>query len=215
MSSGIQTAATLDDLMRVEGKAELIGGRIVHLMSTAISLIVAFEIAVSLATCQATGVGAGLHRRHRLRRPAAARPPVLLARCRILRRAAAADDALHPRGPDVRRRGPQRERLRPGGRGRDGRQAGRLLRGRHARRLGRRPRGRDRRRLPGRRRRPPSSTAGATSPRPSRRCRDGGWTSTRSRAGRIGSGGPGVERLFVHFCGEFRAWAAVGGRSEA
>ena len=34
MSSGVQTAQTLDDLMRVDGKAELIGGRIVHLMPT-------------------------------------------------------------------------------------------------------------------------------------------------------------------------------------
>ncbi len=34
MSSGIQTMATLDDLARVEGKAELIRGRIVHLMPT-------------------------------------------------------------------------------------------------------------------------------------------------------------------------------------
>jgi Uma2 family endonuclease len=34
MSSATQTAATLDDLRRVEGKAELIAGRIVHLMPT-------------------------------------------------------------------------------------------------------------------------------------------------------------------------------------
>lgn len=34
MSSMTQTAATLDDLYRVEGKAELIGGRIVPLMAT-------------------------------------------------------------------------------------------------------------------------------------------------------------------------------------
>jgi Uma2 family endonuclease len=34
MSSAIQTAATLDDLRRVDGKAELIAGRIVHLMPT-------------------------------------------------------------------------------------------------------------------------------------------------------------------------------------
>jgi len=32
MASGTQTAATLDDLLRVEGKAELIAGRIVHQM---------------------------------------------------------------------------------------------------------------------------------------------------------------------------------------
>jgi hypothetical protein len=32
MSSATQTVATLDDLRRVDGKAELIAGRIVHLM---------------------------------------------------------------------------------------------------------------------------------------------------------------------------------------
>jgi len=34
MSSGTQVAATLDDLARVDGKAELIDGRIVHFMPT-------------------------------------------------------------------------------------------------------------------------------------------------------------------------------------
>src|SRR3954453_17985427 len=34
MSSGPQVAASLDDLYRVEGKAELIGGRIVPIMPT-------------------------------------------------------------------------------------------------------------------------------------------------------------------------------------
>jgi Uma2 family endonuclease len=34
MSSATQTAATIDDLYRVDGKAELIGGRIVHYMAT-------------------------------------------------------------------------------------------------------------------------------------------------------------------------------------
>ncbi|WP_337174182.1 Uma2 family endonuclease [Paludisphaera sp.] len=34
MSTASQAAATLDDLYRTEGKAELIGGRIVHLMPT-------------------------------------------------------------------------------------------------------------------------------------------------------------------------------------
>ncbi len=34
MSSGAQTAMTLDDLLGVDGKAELIGGRIVHIMPT-------------------------------------------------------------------------------------------------------------------------------------------------------------------------------------
>ena len=34
MAPTVQTRATLDDLMREEGKAELIGGRIVRLMPT-------------------------------------------------------------------------------------------------------------------------------------------------------------------------------------
>ncbi len=44
-----QTAATLDDLYRVEGKAELIGGRIVHFIASGVApSTVAFEIAVRL-----------------------------------------------------------------------------------------------------------------------------------------------------------------------
>jgi Uma2 family endonuclease len=50
MSSGPQVAATLDDLYRVEGKAELIGGRIVPTMPTGhLTNVVAFRIARSLA----------------------------------------------------------------------------------------------------------------------------------------------------------------------
>ena len=49
MSSTTQTAATLDDLARVDGKAELIGGRIVRFMpSGAAPSAIAFEIAVLL-----------------------------------------------------------------------------------------------------------------------------------------------------------------------
>ena len=45
----IQKPETLDDLYQVEGKAELIGGRIVHFMASGFDpSIVAFEIAVSL-----------------------------------------------------------------------------------------------------------------------------------------------------------------------
>jgi Uma2 family endonuclease len=60
MATGTQTAATFDDLMRVEGKAELIGGEIVHLMAAGDILhFVAFEIAVSLREhVKRTGVGA-------------------------------------------------------------------------------------------------------------------------------------------------------------
>jgi Uma2 family endonuclease len=49
MASGTQTIATLDDLYRVEGKAELIAGRIVHFMATGRKPSrVAFRIARSL-----------------------------------------------------------------------------------------------------------------------------------------------------------------------
>jgi Uma2 family endonuclease len=49
MSSVSRSSATLDDLYRVEGKAELIGGRIVHLMATGRKPNrVAFRIARSL-----------------------------------------------------------------------------------------------------------------------------------------------------------------------
>src|SRR5437763_4133561 len=59
MSSTTQRAATLDDLYRVEGKAELIGGRIVHLMATGRKPSrVAFRIARSLDDhAEATGLG--------------------------------------------------------------------------------------------------------------------------------------------------------------
>jgi Uma2 family endonuclease len=59
MSSATQRAATLDDLSRVEGKAELIGGRIVHLMPTGRKPSrVAFRIARSLDDfAEATGIG--------------------------------------------------------------------------------------------------------------------------------------------------------------
>jgi Uma2 family endonuclease len=59
MTTGTQAPATLDDLYRVEGKAELIGGRIVHLMSSGdLPSQVAFEIAVSLREhARRTGVG--------------------------------------------------------------------------------------------------------------------------------------------------------------
>jgi Uma2 family endonuclease len=59
MASTTQTPATLDDLYRVEGKAELIAGRIVQ--STASGDVpsrIAFEIAVSLRDfARTTGVG--------------------------------------------------------------------------------------------------------------------------------------------------------------
>jgi Uma2 family endonuclease len=59
MSSVTRRAATLDDLSRVEGKAELVAGRIVPLMPSGdIPSEVAFEIAVSLrAYARQTGVG--------------------------------------------------------------------------------------------------------------------------------------------------------------
>ena len=59
MSSATQVAATLDDLYRVEGKAELIGGRIVHLMASGdLPGTVAEEIFVSLRLhARSTGQG--------------------------------------------------------------------------------------------------------------------------------------------------------------
>jgi Uma2 family endonuclease len=49
MSTLTRRAATLDDLLKVEGKAELIAGRIVHFMASgALPSSVAFEIAVGL-----------------------------------------------------------------------------------------------------------------------------------------------------------------------
>jgi Uma2 family endonuclease len=49
MTTETQAPATLEDLYRVEGKAELIGGRIVHLVASGdVPSQVAFEIAVSL-----------------------------------------------------------------------------------------------------------------------------------------------------------------------
>ena len=59
MSSATRVAATLDDLYRVEGKAELIAGRIVHLMPTGHRPNqIAGEIFVSLKIhSQATGRG--------------------------------------------------------------------------------------------------------------------------------------------------------------
>ncbi len=59
MSIDIMTRATLDDLHRVEGKAELVGGRIVHYMPSGdLPSSAAFEIAISLRNHQkATGRG--------------------------------------------------------------------------------------------------------------------------------------------------------------
>jgi Uma2 family endonuclease len=59
MSSATRVAATLDDLYRVDGKAELIGGRIVYLMPTGRKPNrVAFRIARSLDDhAKATGEG--------------------------------------------------------------------------------------------------------------------------------------------------------------
>ena len=55
----ISAPATLDDLLRVDGKAELIAGKIVHFMASGDApSAAAFEIAVSLrAHAQAIGVG--------------------------------------------------------------------------------------------------------------------------------------------------------------
>jgi hypothetical protein len=59
MASAPEKAATLDDLYRVEGKAELIGGRIVEFMASGVTPSkVAFEIAISLrGYARQAGVG--------------------------------------------------------------------------------------------------------------------------------------------------------------
>ena len=59
MISGSTTRATLDDLYREEGKAELIGGRIVRYMASGhLPSVVAFDIASSLRTyAKKTGRG--------------------------------------------------------------------------------------------------------------------------------------------------------------
>ena len=59
MSTGTRTAATLEDLARVEGKAELIAGRIVRIMPSGDAPSeAAFEIAVSLRDhAKSCGVG--------------------------------------------------------------------------------------------------------------------------------------------------------------
>ena len=59
MASVVSPRSTLDDLYRVEGKAELIGGRIVHFMASGdLPGAVAEEIFVSLRTyAKATGGG--------------------------------------------------------------------------------------------------------------------------------------------------------------
>ena len=62
MSTATQTRATIDDLMRVEGKAELIGGRVVELMGTGyLPNRVALRIARLIDDrAEATGVGVAL-----------------------------------------------------------------------------------------------------------------------------------------------------------
>jgi Uma2 family endonuclease len=60
MASATETRATLDDLYRVEGKAELINGRIVHFMASGDApSLAAFEVAVSLRA-YAKQVGQGV-----------------------------------------------------------------------------------------------------------------------------------------------------------
>jgi len=138
-----QVAATLDDLYRVEGKAELIAGRIIHLMATGYKPSrVASRIFRSLDDyAEATGRGEAytdnmgfavgvLSSGRESFSPNASYflGPFPLNEMRFLEGA--------PPSP-LRS---ERERLRRCGRGGDGCQAGRLLRGGHHRRLGRRPR---------------------------------------------------------------------------
>lgn len=61
MTTAITTPATLDDLLKVEGKAELVGGRIVTFTASGeLPSDVALEIAIALRTyAKATGRGKG------------------------------------------------------------------------------------------------------------------------------------------------------------
>ena len=146
MTPASQTRATLDDLMRAEGKAELIGGRIVRFMATGRKPNrVAGRIFRSLDDhAEATGRGEAYTDNMGFAVPELPSG-----------RESFSPDASYYVGPlpanpmrfidgppDPRRRGPQRGRLRPGRRACHGRQAGRLLRGGDRRRLGRRHRGR-------------------------------------------------------------------------
>ena len=121
MAPAVQTRATLDDLMREEGKAELIGGRIVPSCprdtSRTGSRASIYPSLLDYAEADATG--RGLHRQHRLRGARAPfGPRVVLPRRLLLRRPAAGQPhELHRGRSHPRRRSAQRGRLRPGGRG--------------------------------------------------------------------------------------------------
>src|SRR4051812_497878 len=110
MIAGSTTRATLDDLCREEGKAELIGGRIVRYMSSGdLPGAVAGVICASLLHhTPGDRSGCGPNRRRRLRRPGAAvGAGIGLTRGIVLRHPAAAQqDALRRRPADVCRRSP-------------------------------------------------------------------------------------------------------------
>jgi hypothetical protein len=156
MSSPSTARATIEDLLREEGKAELIDGRIVCFMASGdLPSSVALEIAVSLrAYARATGKG----------RAYAGGIGYVVPELPSGRESFSPDasyyvgpgqpHALPRRRAGSRGRGARRERLRAGGRSGDGRQANRLFRCRDAGRLGRRSVGRDRHRPPGERSEP-------------------------------------------------------------
>ena len=128
MSSAIQTAATLDDLYRVKGKAELIAGRIVPLMPTGRRPSrVASRIFRSLddyATATGRGEAFGDNTGFAVAVLSVRSRVVLAGRLVFLAAVPVEPDALSRRTAHLRRRGSKRERLRSSGRGSAGGQAG-------------------------------------------------------------------------------------------
>ena len=144
MPPSTEIRATIDDLYGVEGKAELIDGRIVPSMASGDHPSeIAFEIAVSLrdhvkrtgrGTARGDGLGydgpGTLDEERQI-----VRAGRLVLRCAPGRQ----QDAIQRRAADLRCRGPERERSRSRRRDRDGREAARLFRDRNSGGLGRRP----------------------------------------------------------------------------
>ena len=174
--------ATLEDLMRVEGKAELIGGRVVELMPSGRKHNkVAARIYKSLDQyAERTGRGEAYTDNMGYAVPELESGRETFSPDASYYVGPFPDDAAHRRAADVRRRSAQSERLRRSGRGRGEREARRLLRGRHPGRVGCQSAGRDRDVLsvhrPGKRRRRSRRTPRPTRSRP---CPAGGSPSRR------------------------------------
>ena len=127
--------ATLDDLAKVDGKAELINGKIVHQMATGYEPNrTAFpNRPQSGRPCRDDRSGRGFHRQHGIRHfRTSLGSRVLFPGCFLLRRPfTRKPHAVRPGSADFCRRGEKRVRLRRSGRKSDGRQTSRLLPGRN------------------------------------------------------------------------------------